>query len=45
MRAKKNWFSWGWLIFWILVSMPIAFIYLAIKYVDRTDKKGDGEKT
>jgi heme/copper-type cytochrome/quinol oxidase subunit 2 len=32
---EKKWFSWGWLIFWIIVCLPIAIIYLLIKLGDR----------
>jgi len=31
----KKWFSWGWLIFWIIVAYPIAIVYLLIKYGDK----------
>ena len=32
---KKQWFSWGWLIFWIIVFFPIAIIYILIKMGER----------
>lgn len=38
MKNKKQtekWFSWGWLIFWIIVCIPIAIIYILIKYGDK----------
>jgi len=28
---QDKWFSWGWLIFWLIVFFPIAFVYLIIK--------------
>jgi hypothetical protein len=28
---QENWFSWGWLIFWIILCFPIAIIYLLVK--------------
>ena len=31
----ENWFSWGVLIFWIVVCFPIAIIYILIKMGDR----------
>jgi len=31
---KKNWFSWGWVIFWLIMFWPAVFIYLFIKYGD-----------
>lgn len=40
---NKNWFSWGWLIFWIIISIPIGgtlgLIYLLIKYADKKSTK------
>ncbi len=30
-KPVKQWFSWGWLIFWIIVCFPIAFLYLMLK--------------
>jgi len=34
-KTKQKWFSWGWLIFWIIFAFPIAFIYLLIKYAEK----------
>lgn len=28
---KDKWFSWGWLIFWIIVFWPAAIVYIIIK--------------
>ena len=30
-----GWFSWGWLIFWILVFFPVAIVYILVKLGDR----------
>lgn len=35
MSKNQHWFSWGWLIFWIIVFFPIAIIYILIKYGDK----------
>ena len=35
---KHNWFSWGWLIFWIIVNPVVAIIYLIIKYEENHKK-------
>jgi len=29
---KRNWFSWGWLIFWSIIAPGIAILYFAYKY-------------
>lgn len=26
-----KWFSWGWLIFWLIVAWPIAIYYIIMK--------------
>ena len=30
-NPPKPWFSWFWLVFWILVCFPVAIIYILIK--------------
>jgi hypothetical protein len=32
---KTKWFSWGWLIFWIIVCWPVAIVYMLIKMGNR----------
>jgi len=27
----KNWFSWFWLVFWLIVFYPVAIVYIIIK--------------
>lgn len=29
---KQKWFSWGWLIFWAILSPVFGIIYLLIKH-------------
>ena len=31
MVKKDKWFSWGWLIFWAIVSPGIALLYFVYK--------------
>jgi len=33
---KKKWFSWGWLIFWLIFAPAIAVIYLLMKHHENT---------
>ena len=41
---KEHWFSWGWLVFWIIVFWPVAIIYLLIKSKEKNGKDVyDGE--
>jgi hypothetical protein len=38
-EMKKSWFSWKWLVFWIVVFFPMAIVYLMIKLGDKNEKK------
>ena len=40
----ENWFSWGWLIFWILVFFPGAFLYIIIKASEKNASKQKQKK-
>lgn len=32
VNNEEKWFSWGWLILWIILLGPLGFAYLAIAY-------------
>lgn len=34
-RKKEKWFSWGYLIFWLILFWPAAIVYIMIKSRER----------